>query len=233
MLLLRTCPDCKHNLNCGCPSGTVVRKGRGSGFLRDTEAMERFFDRLYSKELPMPVSVKSRLGFADPAEWPAILAVYNKYPLTELIVHARVREDGYGGTPNMEAFAYAYENSRAPLCYNGDIRSVADVRRIEEHFPKLRAVMIGRGAVTDPGIFRELATGVRMTAKELREFHDDLYRSYVSMWGVKDTLFKMKEIWGYLGNRYPDADKAKKAIHKCRSEGEYLTAAGELLRIEI
>ena len=217
------------NLNFGCPSGTVVKKNRGSGFLRDTEAMERFFERLFSQELPMPVSVKTRLGFADAAEWPAILAVYNRFPLSELIVHARVREEWYGGTPNREAFAYAYENSKAPLVYNGDITSAAQFRELTEEFPNLKAVMIGRGAVADPGIFREIATGVPMSPAELREFHDDLYRSYVNLWGVKDTLFKMKEVWGYLGDRFPDADRAKKHIHKCRNEAEYLAAVRDLL----
>ena len=218
------------NLNFGCPSGTVVKKGRGSGFLRDPEGMERFFDRLFSHELPMPVSVKTRLGYADAqAEWPRILEIYNKYPITELIVHARVREDWYGGKPDMDAFAYAYENTKLPLCYNGDITSAEGCAKILERFPDLKAVMIGRGAVANPGIFREIATGEVMTDAELRAFHDALYRAYVGLWGVKDTLFKMKEVWGYLGDRYPDAERAKKHIRKCRSEAEYLVAAAELL----
>ena len=203
---------------------------RGSGFLRDTEVMERFFDRMFAQDLPMPVSVKTRLGFANAEEeWPKILEVYNRYPISELIVHARVREEWYEGTPNMEAFSYAYENSKLPLCYNGDVKSADQARRLTERFPNLRAVMIGRGAVTDPGIFRELAGGVPMSAKELREFHDDLYAAFVALWGSKDTLFKMKEVWGYLGDRFPDAAKAKKRIHKCRTEAEYLAAVSELL----
>jgi tRNA-dihydrouridine synthase len=218
------------NLNFGCPSGTVVKKNRGSGFLRDTGVMERFFDRMFASELPMPVSVKTRLGFADAAEeWPKILDIYNRYPISELIVHARVREQWYEGTPDLEAFAYAYENSRIPLCYNGDVRSAKEARRLTERFPDLKAVMIGRGAVTDPGIFRELAGGAPMSAKELREFHDDLYAAYVALWGSKDTLFKMKEVWGYLGDRFPDAAKSKKRIHKCRTSEEYLAAVSELL----
>ena len=218
------------NLNFGCPSGTVVKKRRGSGFLRDPEGMEEFFTQLFAQELPVPVSVKTRLGFADAsAEWPRLLDIYNRYPVSELIVHARVREDWYGGTPDMESFAYAYENCRAQLCYNGDIASVADYNALLERFPNLHAVMIGRGAVTNPGIFREIREGREMTPAELKAFHDDLYRAYVNLWGVKDTLFKMKEVWGYLGDRFPDAERAKKHIRKCRTEAEYLAAAAELL----
>jgi len=217
------------NLNFGCPSGTVVKKNRGSGFLRDTARMRDFFDRLFGRDLPVPVSVKTRIGYADPSEWPAILEVYNRYPLSELIVHPRVREDGYGGVPNREAFAYAYENCRLPLCYNGDITSAEEYRRVTDEWPELRAVMIGRGAVRDPGIFREIGTGVPATRTELRAFHDDLYRGYCDILGPKDTLFKMKEVWGYLGERFPDGERARKQIRKCRSEEEYLAAVGELL----
>ena len=218
------------NLNFGCPSGTVVKKRRGSGFLRDPEGMEEFFGKLFAQELPVPVSVKTRLGYADAqAEWPRILDIYNRHPISELIVHARVREDWYGGTPDKDAFAYAYEHCKAPLCYNGDITSVADYEALIGRFPNLNAVMIGRGAVTNPGIFREIREGREMTPAELRDFHDDLYRAYVNLWGVKDTLFKMKEVWGYLGDRFPDAERAKKHIRKCRTEAEYLAAAAELL----
>ncbi|MCR5085792.1 MAG: tRNA-dihydrouridine synthase family protein [Lachnospiraceae bacterium] len=217
------------NLNFGCPSGTVVKKGRGSGFLRDVDGMKRFFDRIFSAELPVTVSVKTRIGFADAAEWPAILAVYNQYPLSELIVHARVREDWYGNRPNTEAIAYALAEAKAPLVYNGDVTSAAGARELMRRYPGLSGVMIGRGAVTNPGIFRELQGGEAMTAAELRAFHDDLYGMYCARYGAKDTLFKMKELWGYLGDRYPDAPRAKKQIHKCRTEAEYLAAASELL----
>ncbi|MBR5712082.1 MAG: tRNA-dihydrouridine synthase [Lachnospiraceae bacterium] len=219
------------NLNFGCPSGTVVKKGRGSGFLRDPEGMERFFDRLFSKDLPVTVSVKTRVGFADAAEWPRILEVYNRCPLTELIIHARVREDWYENVPHMETIAYALSEAKAPVVYNGDIRSKEDCDRLLSEYPGLAGVMVGRGAVTNPGIFRELSGGAAMSSAELKAFHDDLYAAYVERFGAKDTLFKMKEVWGYLGDRYPDADRAKKAIRKCRSESEYLAAASQLLAL--
>ncbi len=52
------------NLNLGCPSGTVTAKGKGSGFLAQPEELERFFDEVFSKN-PLPVSVKTRLGYED------------------------------------------------------------------------------------------------------------------------------------------------------------------------
>lgn len=53
------------NLNLGCPSGTVVAKGKGSGFLRDLYALERFLDEIFSAGITVPISIKTRLGWAN------------------------------------------------------------------------------------------------------------------------------------------------------------------------
>ena len=84
------------NLNLGCPSGTVVAKGRGSGFLRDLDGLEAFLQDVCERS-PLPVSVKTRLGIADDAEYERVLELYRRYPLAELIVHPRVQKDRLPG----------------------------------------------------------------------------------------------------------------------------------------
>ena len=74
------------NLNTGCPSGTVTAKGKGSGMLRDLPALEGFLDEIFAKS-PLPVSIKTRIGFYDKDEFPAILELYNQYPVKELTIH--------------------------------------------------------------------------------------------------------------------------------------------------
>ena len=111
------------NLNAGCPSGTVVPKGRGAGFLKDTHLMEKFFDEVFIK-LDMKISVKTRIGIFDESEFPEIMEVYNKFPFEEVIVHPRTRVQLYNGLPNMESFDYAYKVSKNKLCYNGNVFSV-------------------------------------------------------------------------------------------------------------
>ena len=76
------------NLNVGCPSGTVVSKGKGSGMLLDPMALDAFLEEIFEKS-PLPVSVKTRLGIQDPNEFPALLEVFNRYPIQELTVHPR------------------------------------------------------------------------------------------------------------------------------------------------
>ena len=76
------------NLNLGCPSGTVTAKGKGSGMLRTPDTLDSFLDAVFSGT-DMPISIKTRIGFADPGEFPAILDIYNRYPICELIIHPR------------------------------------------------------------------------------------------------------------------------------------------------
>ena len=82
------------NLNCGCPSGTVTAKGKGAGMLLDLPALDRFLEEVFS-HVDVAVSVKTRLGLVEPEEFEAILAVYNRYPLSELVIHPRVQAELY------------------------------------------------------------------------------------------------------------------------------------------
>ena len=86
------------NLNLGCPSGTVVAKGKGSGFLGLPEELERFLDTVFDAA-PCAVSIKTRLGLREPEEFGPLLALFQRYPLAELIVHPRVQKDMYKNTP--------------------------------------------------------------------------------------------------------------------------------------
>ena len=92
------------NLNLGCPSGTVTAKGKGSGFLAFPEELERFLDEIYGANLPIDISIKTRLGVRDEGEFPALLELYNRYPVKELTIHPRVRTDFYKGAPRQTWF---------------------------------------------------------------------------------------------------------------------------------
>lgn len=137
------------NLNLGCPARTVVSKGKGSGFLARTVALDRFLEEVY-RECPLKISIKTRLGVDDPEEFLEIIDIYNKYPVEELIIHPRVQKDYYKNTPNLDMFAEAVRRCNMPLCYNGDICSLEDYERIRERFPVVSRMMIGRGLLAHP-----------------------------------------------------------------------------------
>nr|MBP6420604.1 tRNA-dihydrouridine synthase [Agathobacter sp.] len=80
------------NLNFGCPSGTVVSKRKGAGFLADPKELEMLLEEVLENS-PLAVSVKTRVGIKDPDEWEALCGVYAKFPLEELIIHPRLQKD--------------------------------------------------------------------------------------------------------------------------------------------
>lgn len=217
------------NLNLGCPSGTVVSKGRGAGFLRDTEELNRFFDAVFTS-LDMRVSVKTRIGIYVPEEFEELLKVYNRYPLEELIIHPRVRQDFYKNRPNMEVFEKAVRESTNPLCYNGDLYTVEDMTALESRFPQVGAVMLGRGILKNPGLIGEAEGFGRAEKETLRKFHDKIYQDYrANMSGDRNTVFKMKEIWSYLTDYFENGEKYWKKIKKVQNRTDYEAVIEEIL----
>ena len=211
------------NLNVGCPSGTVVSKGKGSGMLRDADALDRFLEAVF-RDTPLPISVKTRLGLESPEEFPALLDVFNRYPIRELTVHPRVRRQFYDGSVDMEAFRYAAANSRNPLCYNGDITALSQVDTLKQEFPALEAVMIGRGLVADPGM---LSGGTDV--KALEGFMNALLEEYtVSFGGSRNAMFRLKENWGFLHSRFEGVDKLWKQLRKTTDLNEYRRITAEI-----
>lgn len=211
------------NLNIGCPSGTVVAKGKGSGMLRDPEALDRFLDAVFSKS-PLPISVKTRLGLESPEEFPAILEVLNRYPIRELTVHPRVRKQFYEGSVHMQWFDYAAENSSNPLCYNGDILEFSQVETLQQTYPAIQSVMIGRGLVADPG----MCSG-GTDVKSLEGFMNELMAVYeVEFGGSRNAIFRLKENWGFLHHRFEGCDKLWKRLRKTTDTAEFKSITAEI-----
>ncbi len=212
------------NLNLGCPSGTVTAKGKGSGMLRDPDALDAFLDAIFSG-CSLPISIKTRLGMESPEEFPKILEIYNRYPIRELTVHPRVRKTFYTGCVDRESFRYAYDSSKNPLCYNGDLRNLADVQAIAEEFPGVQAVMLGRGLVGDPGMLSEKGT----TKAVLQQFCNELLERYVETFGsTRNAMFRTKENWGMLIGRFQNPEKLWKKLRKTTSISEYKAIIDEI-----
>ena len=216
------------NLNLGCPSRTVVSKGRGSGQLADLEALECFLTEIFEK-VQMDVSIKTRIGVTDPAEFEKILPVFQKFPLKELIIHPRVQKEMYTGTPHKDVFAAAMAVKEFPICYNGDIFRKADYDQLMQQFPNLDRIMIGRGLLQNPALAREIQGGAPLSKNEVRAYHDELYDRYREvMFGEKNLLFKMKEFWVYQIESFDDTIKAAKKIRKSQRIYQYEEAINEL-----
>lgn len=213
------------NLNLGCPSGTVVAKGKGSGMLADPDGLDRFLNRIFS-EVEIPVSVKTRIGMESGEEFPRLMEIYNRYPIKELTIHPRVRKQFYKGNVERDVFRWAAGVSKNPLCYNGDLRRVEDVKALEEEFPDVKAVMIGRGLIGNPGMFCQ-----NVTAEKLMAYHDRLLESYIEEFGgARNAMFRMKENWYYMIQMFEGSEKLWKKLRKTTDVEEYKTITRQIFQ---
>ena len=212
------------NLNVGCPSGTVVSKGKGSGMLRSPAELDAFLEAIF-KDSPLPISVKTRLGLENPEDFVSLLEVFNRYPIKELTIHPRVRKDFYKEPVREEWFRYAYENSKNPLCYNGNIMTRDQADAVSVQYSGVDAVMIGRALIADPGM---LCGGT--TAKALEGFLAELTEEYIREFGsARNAMFRLKENWGFLRHRFENSDKLWKQLRKTTDIHEYNAITAQIL----
>lgn len=220
------------NLNFGCPSGTVVSKGRGAGALGDLDKLEAFLDEIFALS-KYKISIKTRIGLHNADELEEILALYNKYDLEELIIHPRIRDELYKGRPHKDLYRIASEKSKNTLVYNGDVAKDTDLY-LDDGRPITDNVMIGRAMIANPSVFRELKGGERATSEELSYFLDRILDDYSKEFsGEVPVLHKMKEIWSYMGpfvvETYGIDEKLIKKLIKSKHLSEYRIMKKEVL----
>ena len=216
------------NLNLGCPSGTVVAKNRGSGFLKCLPELDKFLEEIYDG-CKTKISIKTRTGVENSDEWASILEMYNKYPLSELIIHPRCQKDFYAGPIRYDDFRLATEVSTHSLCFNGDINSVEDYERIRNMFPTVGKIMCGRGILKNPGLFGEIKGKEPMDMDTLKAFMKEVYLGYKEiMSGDRNVLFKLKELWFYVAKNFDNPEKVVRKIRKAQSCAEYEVAVNNI-----
>ena len=216
------------NLNLGCPSGTVVAKNRGAGFLAKRDELDKFLEEIFKID-DMKISIKTRLGKESPEEFYELIKIYNKYPMEELIIHPRTRSDFYGNKPNLDVFKDALNLSTNTICYNGDIFTKEDNDKLIETFPKIDKIMIGRGILANPGLMGEIKDGTFVDKKILKDFHDEIFNNYRELFNEdKNAIFRMKELWGYMIHIFSDNKKYAKKIKKAQKLDAYNDAVSSL-----
>lgn len=218
--------DCGYgevNLNLGCPSGTVVAKGKGCGFLADRDQLLHFFTYVFDHmREDIRVSVKTRLGKDSPEEIVPLMEIYNQFPLSEVIIHARIHRDFYKKPVNREAFRKGFLLCRHPVCYNGDIFAAEDFRQFQDEFPTVERVMLGRGLIANPQLAELLTEGGSPDKDRWKAFHDEVCLGYEGvMSGERNVLFKMKELWDYMLPMFEDSGKLGKKIKKAVRLADY------------
>jgi tRNA-dihydrouridine synthase len=213
------------NWNLGCPHRVVVTKNKGSGLLAHPDLIDSFLDKVCSS-LQGKLSVKMRLGYESAQEIFKLIPVLNRYPISEITIHARTGKQMYDGITDKESFAQCIPLLKHPLVYNGDIKSVQDFQLLKERFPTINKWMIGRGALRNPFLAQEILgknTGSLATkTKKIQEFHNQLYEEYAkNLFGTAHLLDKMLGHWEYLSDFFPQGHKLFKKIKRCKDTASY------------
>jgi tRNA-dihydrouridine synthase B len=227
LLLAAALVDLGHdtiNWNLGCPYPMVAKKGRGSGLLPHPETIEAFLERVLAI-LPNRLSIKLRLGRWQCDEIDALLPIFNRLPIKQIIVHPRTGEQMYSGLPDLDAFGRCLELSRHPVIYNGDITALQDFNMLQARFAKVKTWMIGRGAISDPflpGHIKGVACAPAERLATFRQFHDHLYVRYgQTLCGPSHLINRMKGLWGYFATGFKGGEKLRKRINKTQTPQHY------------
>ena len=224
------------NWNLGCPYPMVTKSGMGSGLICNPEKINHILDRVHS-ESDIIVSMKMRLGYDTTEEILDVLPILDTYPIKNIAIHARIGKQLYKGGVHLDAFQQCIDNTKHKLYYNGDIKSVAKFREMQERFPTIDHWMIGRGLISDPflpSMIRQNTLEYPKNKMELfRAFHDTLYGIYSeSLSGSTHLLLKMYHLWEYFAVTFSNPHKVLKKIKKAQSIRNYELAVTEIFKSE-
>ena len=220
------------NWNLGCPVPMVAKKKRGSGLLPFPEQIVAFLDYVLPR-LKTKLSLKIRLGYHDYNESLTLLPLLDCYPLSEIIIHARLGKQLYRGETYPERFMSCQQVSSHRLVYNGDINTTSDYLDLNRRI-NVDRWMIGRGLIANPFLPSEikniqLSTQVRF--EKLQSFHDELFAAMKErLDGPGHLLGRMKQIWIYFISSFPGKKNALKKITKATTEGKYLDEVASLFQ---
>src|SRR6266545_2264955 len=147
------------DVNCGCPAPKVVKHGGGSGLLRDHDRLEKILKEI-KRAITIPLTIKIRAGYFDHtinAVETAKLA--EACGVEHIALHGRTKEQGYRGSANWDLVKQIKEVVRVPVSGSGDIMT------IDQAFARFRetgcdGVLIGRGAMANPWIFRQIEDAI-------------------------------------------------------------------------
>lgn len=160
------------DINCGCWVKDVALRGAGAGLLRDLPRMEEIASTVVNA-VSTPVTLKTRLGWdAKSIRIVEVAEMCERVGIAALTIHCRTREQGHRGSVDYSWIPRIKEAVSIPVIVNGDVVSPQNVRSVFDS-TGCDAVMIGRGAVLNPWIFRQakhyLATGTLLSEPTLEE----------------------------------------------------------------
>ena len=212
------------NWNLGCPAPMVAKKERGSGLLPYPDRIDALLERILN-HIPNQLSLKVRLGRFNRDEIFDLMPIFNRYPLTEIVIHPRTGVQMFKGEVDLDAFQRCVSLSNHPIVYNGDIVSLISFKKLKQKLSYISTWMIGRGVLANPFLPEMIKTGhsnISSVLFRLKAFHDTLFNCYLEkLCGPSHLLQRMKGIWGYLARNLADGSHLLKQIRKTEDLRRY------------
>lgn len=206
------------DINFGCPVKKVVCDGAGAAWLRNPDSMGELLTRMKEK-LTIPLTIKVRTGWDDSSiNVKEVVLAAAKAGVAWVAIHGRTRAQGYTGQADWELIRSVSVESPIPILGNGDILTAADARRrIEEGY--CHAVMIGRGALKNPWLFREILDDQAETGDfaEIVEKHIDLAIEHK---GKARAFLSLKKFMAWYAAGYPGSSHFRKHIFQTEDVDE-------------
>jgi tRNA-dihydrouridine synthase B len=215
------------DINMGCPVKKVVKKGCGAALMRDPVYLEKFLSTI-KKGIRLPLTVKMRTGWSENelTIHECVEAAYQS-GCEWVAIHGRTRTQGYEGKADWDLISKVKQRAKLPIIGNGDIRSATQAKqRLEE--TGVDAVMIGRGALRNPWIFKE-CVGVtidRTSLELLAQYLNGLRENY----DLRSTLILLRKFSSWLVFGYPGASQFRKKMFECHTANEVLQQAENFFR---
>ncbi|MGE5451347.1 MAG: tRNA dihydrouridine synthase [Acidobacteriota bacterium] len=219
------------DLNFGCPAKVVNRHGGGAALLQDPDEVGRIVAAVRAAvPADVPVSAKMRLGFHDDSQAEACAQAIESAGACELVIHARTKAHGYRPPAYWDRIADVCRHVRLPVVANGEIWTVEDARRCRE-VTGCQALMVGRGAVANPGLALAIAASDRVVTWA------DLIPLLHAFWALictfvvpKHRAGRIKQWLNYLRATYPEAQAAYlhvRVMNDSREVEAWLHSLGE------
>lgn len=207
------------DLNFGCPANIVNRHGGGAALLDQPETIAAIVSAVRrSVPAEVPVSAKMRLGYHDDSRAVECALAIAESGAEELVVHARTKAQAYRPPAYWERIADIRAAVRIPVVANGEIWTVDDARRCRQA-SGCDMLMLGRGAVSDPGLALAIKADLLATADAapigwpaLVPLLDDFWQLVCMRLDLRSRAGRLKQWLNFLRRRFPEAEAAYQQI---------------------